>query len=549
MVDIKIEQISSLEKVFLDFAGAQRQEKLLACGGEVVSYQIAYTANLEGGYRKIDAEYRIESPLAECIHAYKVANVPSELPAYPDQNDAYYITTKPGLFPDPLFLTEDGELDIMPGLWHALWIEVNVPAGYPAGEYPVTVWIECEGEAVSDTMRISVLGADLPKQKLKCTQWFHADCIADVHHVEIFSEPHWALIQKYMKMAAEHGINMLLTPVLTPPLDTRKGGERPTVQLAEITKKGDTYSFDFTRLERYIAMAQECGIQFFEINQMFTQWGAHAAPKVVANVDGEYKRIFGWDTPAQSQEYKAFLGALLPALVHFFDERGMQEQIVFHVSDEPNSEHQESYRTAMQTIKPLVGSYPIMDALSDFDFWKKGLTEHPVVCTNHIAPFLKSGCRDLWCYYCCAQCVDVGNRFFAMPSYRNRILGVQMYKHEIAGFLQWGYNFYYSALSKQLINPFVTTDAMGAFPSGDAFAVYPWRDDVIPSLRLKVFREALQDMRLLELAEQYAGREEVLAMIAETAGEPITFSAYPHGNEFLFNLRQKAFIMLSKYIH
>lgn len=99
MVDIKIEQISSLEKVFLDFAGAQRQEKLLACGGEVVSYQIAYTANLEGGYRKIDAEYRIESPLAECIHAYKVANVPSELPAYPDQNDAYYITTKPGLFP------------------------------------------------------------------------------------------------------------------------------------------------------------------------------------------------------------------------------------------------------------------------------------------------------------------------------------------------------------------------------------------------------------------------------------------------------------------
>ena len=32
------------------------------------------------------------------------------------------------------------------------------------------------------------------------------------------------------------------------PLDTDIGGERPTVQLVEVTKNGDRYSFDFASL-------------------------------------------------------------------------------------------------------------------------------------------------------------------------------------------------------------------------------------------------------------------------------------------------------------
>ena len=550
MTKLKMRQVSSLEKVFLHFQGGEHSERILACGGETVSYQIAYTAEVTDGYSRPNAQYCIKSPLAQHIRVYRVGNVPGELTAYPNEKDEHYITTEPGIFPDPLYPVENDNLDVVPGLWHALWIEVNVPAGCAAGEYPVTVEITWEDQTLAETMQVEVLGADLPPQKLLCTNWFHVDCIADLHNTEIFSETHWNLIQKYMEMAAEHGMNVILTPVLTPPLDTAVGTERPTVQLVEIEKKGSQYTFDFRRLERYVAIAQACGIKYFEINQVFTQWGAYAAPKVVASVDGEKdKRIFGWNTPAQSPEYKEFLGALLPAVVRFFEERGMGRQVIFHISDEPTAEHEESYRAAMEVVRPLVDGYPIIDALSDFGFWKKGLVEHPVVSTNHIAPFLENGCEALWCYYCCAQGVDVANRFLAMPSSRNRILGVQMYKYDIAGFLHWGYNFYYSALSRQRINPFTTTDAIGAFPAGDPFVVYPWHGEVIPSLRLKVFREALQDMRLLALAEQYAGREAVLSMLAETAGGPLTFTEYPREDAFIFHLRQKAFTMLSEYIH
>lgn len=550
MAKVITKQISSLEKVFPNFEGAPAQTELFALGGESVSYQIAYTTELEKEYWRENGEFRVSSPLLEYIKVYKVGNVPSELPAYRDKMDDDYITAEPGMFPDPLFPAEPQTVDLMPGIWHSLWVEVNLPAGLAGGDYPVSVEILWDNQVIgTETMQIHVLGIDLPKQTLQCTQWFHVDCIADVHHVEIFSEAHWALIAKYMKMAADHGINMILTPVLTPPLDTQVGAERPTVQLVDITKTGDSYIFDFSRLARYVDMAKDAGIEYFEINQLYTQWGAAAAPKVVAKVDGEYQRIFGWDTPAQGAEYKAFLETLLPALVEFFDARGMQKEVVFHISDEPNSERLENYAAGMKTVRPLVKDYVIMDALSDFAFWQKGIVQRPVVAVDHIQPFLENNVEGLWCYYCCAQNVDVANRFFAMHSYRNRILGVQMYWYQIAGFLQWGYNFYYSALSRQLINPYVVTDGMTAFPSGDTFIVYPWLDGVIPSLRLKVFREALQDMRLLQLLEQYAGRDAVMALIEETAGQKITFTDYPRSAEFLLTLRQKAYAMLSKYIH
>ena len=93
---------------------------------------------------------------------------------------------------------------------------------------------------------------------------------------------------------------------------------------------------------------------------------------------------------------------------------------------------------------PLLEGFPIMDALSNVDFYRSGAVEHPIPANNHIEPFLQENIPGLWTYYCCSQNTDVANRFVAMPAARSRILGVQMYKYNIAGFLHWGYNFYYS---------------------------------------------------------------------------------------------------------
>ena len=548
MAELKFFQsrmLSSLAKVFPHRIYGSVSKGTDAAQGQEVSFQIAFRVNAPT-YTRHPFRIAVSSPLAEQVSLYCVGTVPSRLPAYPERQDKNYLTTRPGLFPDPLFPLEENRIQGIMGLWTSLWVSVKIPEDCPAGNYPVRISFldMVAGEAVMATMtyRIAVHEVSLPQQKLIFTQWFHCDCIADTHGVPIFSEAHWDLIGKYMKLAADHGMNMILTPIVTPPLDTAVGTERPTVQLVDVTKDGDTYTFGFDRLRRYVEMALTSGIRYFEISHLFTQWGAAHAPKVVATVDGAEQRIFGWETDACGEEYAGFLRQFVPATLAYLKSLGLAEsQIYFHVSDEPRPVHLEAYQAAHDILMPLIGSCKHMDAMSKYDFYQNGLVQTPVISINHIEPFVEAKVPGLWAYYCCSQCVNVSNRFFAMPSSRNRIMGVLLYKYAVEGFLQWGYNFYYSVLSTRKINPYCETDGDMAWPSGDPFSVYPYKDGAISSLRQKVFANALEDIRLLERLEEKLGRERVVAELDRLAGAPLTFFEYPTDERFFERLYQFIF--------
>ena len=127
-----------------------------------------------------------------------------------------------------------------------------------------------------------------------------------------------------------------------------------------------------------------------------------------------------------------------------------------------------------------------------------------------------------------------------MPSYRNRVIACQFYKYRIDGFLQWGYNFWYSGNSRESIQPFADTCAHDSFPGGDAFLVYPGEDGVpIPSLRQMVFFEALQDLRAFQLLESFTSYEEVLELIECGCDEKITFHSYPRDAGWLLAVRER----------
>jgi hypothetical protein len=141
----------------------------------------------------------------------------------------------------------------------------------------------------------------------------------------------------------------------------------------------------------------------------------------------------------------------------------------------------------------------------------------------------------------------VGNRFIAMPSYRNRILGLQMYKYNVKGFLHWGYNFYNSQFSLAKINPYVTTSADKAFPSGDPFSVYPTLDGVTPSLRGLVFKEALSDIEVCRKLEEYIGKDKVIEMIDTAAGMNVTFADYPRNTTFIPHLIEQMELEIKRH--
>ncbi|UQZ86923.1 hypothetical protein SK3146_06216 [Paenibacillus konkukensis] len=530
--------ISSLSKVFADEEAIDPLlKKASAFSNETYAYQIAYRSpSLMKAVR-----VSVRSELADAISVRTVGLAPSELPWMHDA-DRHVLRTTPGLYPDPLYPIDEQEgLTLFPGQWRALWVTVSLDGSQAAGQYEIEVRFDNEqGECLaSEKMVLEIIGAMLPEQKLIHTEWFHTDCLAVQYGVEVFSERHWELIDRYVDTAVRHGVNMILTPVFTPPLDTAVGGERPTVQLVDVEQTGSSYRFGFDKLRRWVELCDKRGIRYFEFSHLFTQWGAKHAPKIMADVDGEYKRIFGWDTDANGEAYRGFLEQFLRELVAFIRENGLEQRSFFHNSDEPRMADMEQYQKISEFTRKHLQGFPIIDALSDYAFYEKGLVERPIPASNHIEPFIENGVKPLWTYYCVSQRNLVSNRFFNMPSARNRIIGMQLYKFGAEGFLHWGYNFWFSQYSRKPINPFVNTDANHSFPSGDAFLVYPGEEGPIESIRMEVFYEALQDLRALQLLESYIGKERVVALLEEDLEQPITFSEYPRSAEWLLAKREQ----------
>ncbi len=487
--------IHSLVKVFAD--EALREEPCQwgsALIGEYYSFQVAYRSELLMKNIRVS----IESELVDDITVRSVGLAPSELPNYDDHDD-FLLRTTPGLYPDPLYPLESNLIRTLPRQWRSLWITVQLTEKSAPGVQKIRIdFTDESGQRIgSELFQLEVMPVALPEQKLIHTEWFYLDCLATWYDVEVFSESHWQIVEAYLTEYVEYGMNMILTPLFTPPLETMLGPNRPTVQLVGVCRDGDQYTFDFSRLERWIALCRSKGIKHFEFAHLFTQWGAKHAPKIVATVNGKEEQIFGWDTHAAGESYRNFLTELIPELLLFIRTHGLEDCCYFHLSDEPGLDDLQSYEQASTFVRSLLGDFPIIDALSDYDFYATGMLTHPVVSTEHIKPFIDNKVNNLWAYYCCCEYKEVSNRFFNMPSSRNRIIGVQLYKYDIQGFLHWGYNHWYSQKSVKRINPFQVTDADHGFPSGDAFLVYPGDKGPIGSIRLAIMREAMQDVRAL----------------------------------------------------
>ena len=534
--------VPSIQKCLIDAeisSLAKLPSQMTSLKGQIFSFQLAFRGGEKPdgtGWHRALSTLTVNGIPAENLKMRRVYHVPSYMPAYEDpRNDEGYLAKTASLLPD--LLNAMPRLDRVPivyGQTHAVWFDIE---GAAPGNYDIEVTLTYGEDTVTQSFSLNVLSATLPEQEMKVTQWFHCDCLATYYDCEVFSERHWRIIENFARVAVRNGINMLLTPIFTPPLDTYIGGERPTVQLVDVYLYNGRYSFGFDKLDRWIEMCNRCGVKYFEISHLFTQWGAGHAPKIIANVDGEMKKIFGWETDASEGDYPEFLSVFLPAFIDHMKQRGDDKRCYYHVSDEPNAEQIEQYMKSKNVVAELLKDYDIMDALSDYAFYEQGILELPIPATNHIAPFIENNVQNLWSYYCCGQQVNVSNRFLAMNGARTRAICAAFYKYDIVGFLQWGYNFYYNQGSYDFCNPYLDTTGDYWVPSGDAFSVYPSHDGkALETVRICNFREALEDVRAMKLLESLTDKETVLNIIESVLGE-VSFDVSNYSPEKILEMR------------
>ncbi len=515
---IKLTTINSLEKYF----GQDNVEKENSGScflNEIYNFQVI----VESDQTK-EAAFRFEIDENVEILTYEQKFIPgSKAPA---DGDGYYIFGQDS-YPDAL-IGQGEKLQLFKDKKIAIWVSCKIKT---AGKFK----IEIEVDDAKTQYELQAFDFNLDENKEKITNWVHIDCICDKHNVEPFTEEFYSIFEKYLKWYVLAGNNMLFTPIFTPPLDTKRGNYRKTCQLVKVKKEGENYSFDFTKLKEYIEFGKTHGIKYFELSHILTQWGG----KFCAKIEDENKnRIFGWDVKSKSKKYFNFITQYAKAMSKFICQNGYENLFVAHISDEPTKRSSvKRYIKYSNLLHEHLKAVPIIDACNNERIISKKAIDIPVVATDH--PEVVNKMKDNWMLYYACLGTDrmLTNRFLYMPLQRVRVLGYLLYLLNSKGFLQWAFNFYYSQFSLREIDPYTETDAGGEFPSGDSYIVYPSKDEVYPSIRLFVLREAFQDYSALKTAERLTSRDKVLSLLKEYNLNGLC--DYEKGNQWHLELRRK----------
>ncbi len=566
---------SSQEKIFFDqTAPAAAYEHATAMRNEPFSIQVAYRSDPSLQFARVSIRCDVidrQAPVA----AYDVKNVPV-IHVTSLKPDVHNEGRGPGLYPDMLVprhaaptvaKTNEGKphyyevenrslLNISCDSTKSVWFTFNED-GQPleAGEYKLrfsVISLESGESLATHDFALTLLDALLPPSELIYTNWFHNDCLADMYGLELYSDEYFTVFERFVRNAARHGMTTLLLPAFTPPLDTMIGEVRKNAQLVGVKYNNGKYEFDMSLLDRYVTLAIEAGIELFEHTHMYSQWGATCAPAIYAEQDGELRRIFGWDTAADSEEYREFLRAYMEAFLKYTRCRGIDDKIVYHVSDEPHQYCEQSYAAAANYFHSLVGDRPVMDALSHVEYYKKGLVRLPVTSICNANDFEEAGAPQLLYYtggyYKSSSLEKCTNRLITTKPYRTRVLGVQLYRYHALGFLHWGYNYYYDLLSKGVSDPKTDPCCFKQKP-GASYLVYPGDGGVpYPSLREKLMGEAICDHRALMLLESLCGRQQTEELCDSFFGERVCDTTMPDSAEHMLAFREFINRQIAKHL-
>jgi len=490
---------SSLKRVYpATPAGARKSLRLLAARNDQLSFQVCL--------RNLDLEHEVKAELA--VQAPKDVQVQVRRVGYVAQLHLNTVTPEdeldglghiPGYVPDPLY-PETGTV-LGPAETQSFWITVTVPPDAKPGPHQITLTLtlaEKEKRSLSAVVEVQRFTIK-PAKRFIVAHWFYADSLCDWYKVEPYEPRFWTVAEPYVANYLAHGNTMMFVPHFTPPVN----GDHRAHQLLKLSipKRGQ-YRFDFTDVHRWIKLAQRHGARQFFFSHLFTQWGARHAARIYRSNDDPDSRLWPLDTPATAKVYRDFLAQYLPKLHQFLSKEGILNRTYLQMSDEPyGDEAIANYRLAQAMVRELAPWARTIDAVSDVRFSKEGLTDLPIAGLTHAPEFVRENIRHC-VYFCCGPRGRYLNRLFDTPLIKIRMSGWLFYRLAAAGFLHWGYNYWYRGNTPELLDPFVE-QAYGLWPFipyGDPFVVYPGKDGPLNSTRWEIFGESLRDYALLETA-------------------------------------------------
>jgi hypothetical protein len=425
----------------------------------------------------------------------------------------------PGLVPDPLWPMQRANAG--PHESRSFWITLNVPSdAKPAPrEFTVELSIEKGGKV---TLPVQIEISELivqPRKDFPVIHWWRGEATWDYYKTGMFEDERWWNITKaQLQNMLAHGSDVVYVPIF---FDRRETFKRPCQLLIVNEPQPGKYQFDWSLVKRFTDMSKQLGFKKFEWSHLWIYWGVENPVRVYKKVpspltplpsdgrgetnatraSGDYVMLWPPDISGFSDTFMNFLDQFLPEFHKFMTAEGILEDSYFHLSDEPGGgQHIANYKRARQILREKAPWMKVMDALSDIQYGRQGLTDIPIPMVNSAQAYIDEKIPH-WVYYCCAPQGEWVNRFMDTPLPKVRMSGMLFYRLGAKGFLHWGYNYWHKMEREEIGDPF--NDASNALwpdiPYGDPFVIYPGPNGKpMDSIRWEVFAESLQDYAILQ---------------------------------------------------
>ncbi len=534
---IHIIQQSCLEKIrpgTREFKPAY--ERASALCGEEFAYQIVLYSDCESG-----EAVTVRKENLGRVFLYQVTQTPVSWPHREDDPYPEYLANEPCLLPDALIPLESPCTLTVNRNLTVLWI--GVIADFP-GDYEVRIHFETGGEELVSSFLLHVLPIQLPKQRFRNCQYIDPCSIAAHYRYPMFCNLHWDHLEKYFSLAAEHGINNIITPIFPVTYNGRLVGSE-MVQLVQINEKKGKYTFHYDLLDSWLVLARKNGIESFTFPPIFPSLETLECPKLKVIREQREEDLFEPEEDVFSPKFSTFIRSFIRKLRQHLKELGMEDRVSFQISCAPAVEQEERYARCRAIIRDVITRHRISDVMVGRSFYDLGLASTPIVPLHEMERFLDTDILNREVCLDIDTSKDMVNFLIASPSVRVRAFGLLCRRYDLVGMFHPWFN-HYIAPSGDAFDPFWNADGANSRPSGSDFLVYPTQAGPIPSIRLKQLLFAIQDIRVMEALERFIRHERIVSMLKKEF--PVTLSRIADAPEKFLALRDRFFERLEQEV-
>ena len=216
----------------------------------------------------------------------------------------------------------------------------NPPKG--AKSFDIRFRIKQGNEERQLSLKVNVHNVSLPpvgKDSFKYTNWMDFDSMAVSHGLELWSEEHWTMIEKYVRLAARGRQNV---GMMRPVFDTDANGE---------------VYLDKEKFSRFLDIYNRAGFWYLEGTHLarFTKDRSSLKPRFSTNI-------------TTTVEGALALSKLARMFMEEIEARGLKDRWFQHVADEPGGKSISEYRITAGIVRRYMPGIRTLDAVESPSF-------------------------------------------------------------------------------------------------------------------------------------------------------------------------------------